>query len=133
MKIEILLAFFWSPIVFLAVFILDELYFNQKDASIELGYFPKVFFPFFVFAGCIFILNALTLSKPDDLKITELKNSLTRIESFSASNESKILASVKPEYKKFYLKVSFFLFESAEKMKPENLDHWPYFPLERVV
>jgi hypothetical protein len=118
-----LLAFFWSPIVFLAVFILDEVYFNQKDdAPIELGYFPKVFFHFFVFAGCIFILNAVTLNKADDEKIAELKNSLTRIDRFSISSESKVLASVKPEYKKFYLKVSFFLFESAEKMKSKNMD-----------
>lgn len=115
-----LLAFFWSPIVFLAVFILSELY--PFSNSIEGKIFSPEFTASFIFAGCIFFLNAVTLSKPEGFKITELKNSLTRIETFSVSSESKLLASVKPEYKKFYLKVSFFLFESSEKMKSENVD-----------
>ena len=55
-------------------------------------------------------------------KIVELKESLLLIDRFSNSDEATVLASVKPEFKKFYLKVSFFLFESGEKIQSLNLE-----------
>ena len=60
--------------------------------------------------------------QPDERKIVELKESLLLIDRFSNSDEATVLASVKPEFKKFYLKVSFFLFESGEKIQSLNLE-----------
>jgi hypothetical protein len=52
----------------------------------------------------------------------ELKSSIERVNVFSKTEESNYLKQVKPEYKKFYLKVSFFLFESFEKIKSTSTD-----------
>lgn len=117
-----LLAFFWSPIAFITVLMLEELYSNKSEIKIKKESFPVELIPVFVFAGIVFVLNAVTLSKPDERKIVELKESLLLIDRFSNSDEATVLASVKPEFKKFYLKVSFFLFESGEKIQSLNLE-----------
>ncbi len=111
-----LLAFFWTPISFLSVFVLEDL--NKTNDLIENDNRILSFYlvPIFVFSVIVYISNAVYLSKPDEPKIAELDNALLRIEKFSNSNESKLLKQVLPKYKKFYLKVSFFLFESKEKI-----------------
>jgi len=111
-----LLAFFWTPISFLSVFVLEDLNRTNELKENEKKIVSFDLLPIFVFSIILYILNAVYLSKPDESKIVELDNALLRIERFSNSNESNLLKQVLPKYKKFYLKVSFFLFESKEKI-----------------
>lgn len=111
-----LLAFFWTPISFLSVFVLEDLSKTNELKENDKKNFSFVLLPIFVFSVILYISNAVYLSKPDELNLIELDNALLRIERFSNSNESKLLKQVLPKYKKFYLKVSFFLFESKEKI-----------------
>ncbi|HRG73094.1 MAG TPA: hypothetical protein PLX69_00905 [Leptospiraceae bacterium] len=117
-----LLAFFWSPIVFITVLMLEEFpKINEARFKGSQNSFPLELIPIFLFAGIIFVLNAVILSKPDEKKMIELRESLLIIDRFSYSEEATVLGGVKPEFKKFYLKVSFFLFESGIKIKGLNL------------
>lgn len=117
-----LLAFFWSPIVFIAAFLLTDLINVEDNPNKPINYLAYELIALFVFSILIFGINAIYLNRPDLEKMHELKSSIERVNVFSKTEESSYLKQVKPEYKKFYLKVSFFLFESFEKIKSTSTD-----------
>lgn len=117
-----LLAFFWSPIVFIAAFLLTDLINVEDNPNKPINYLSYELIALFVFSILIFGINAIYLNRPDLEKMHELKSSIERVNVFSKTEESNYLKQVKPEYKKFYLKVSFFLFESFEKIKSTSTD-----------
>lgn len=117
-----LLAFFWSPIVFIAAFLLTDLINVEDNPNKPINYLSYELIALFVFSFLIFGINAIYLNRPDLEKMHELKSSIERVNVFSKTEESSYLKQVKPEYKKFYLKVSFFLFESFEKIKSTSTD-----------
>ena len=117
-----LLAFFWSPIVFIAAFLLTDLINVEDNPNKPIKYLSYELIALFVFSILIFGINAIYLNRPDLEKMKELKSSIERVNVFSKTEESNYLTQVKPEYKKFYLKVSFFLFESFEKIKSTSTD-----------
>lgn len=112
-----LLTFYWTPISFLCVFVWIEMnQSNEVTDDIPMETLPLKFVPIFLFAGFVFILNGIYLSIPDKSKLDELDKSLTRINKFSNSEEPNKIKIINPAYKKFYLSVAFFLFESGEKL-----------------
>lgn len=117
-----LLAFFWSPIVFIAAFLLTDLINVEDNPNKPINYLSYELIALFVFSILIFGINAIYLNRPDLEKMHELNSSIERVNVFSKTEESNYLKQVKPEYKKFYLKVSFFLFESFEKIKSTSTD-----------
>lgn len=114
-----LLAFFWSPITFLSVFVWEEIY-RKKSESKELLSLP--FVGLLVFSLTIFTLNAVNLNYPTLEKIAELKISMSRIDRFSKTEQAGQIKNIHPNHKKFYLSVSFFLYESKDKIEEKKQD-----------
>ena len=116
-----LLAFYWTPISFLGVFIWKEMHQiskeNNNESRINISY---ELIPILLFSGSIFVINFLFLSHLDLNSMKILETSLNRIEKFSELEDTKKIETVKPSHKKFYLKVSFFLYESFDKLTNIN-------------
>ncbi len=97
-----LLAFFWTPILFLAIFIYEKL---------ELD-----FNSFFVFVIILFSLNTYYNSKINISELEKLDSSILHLNEF-IKTEKIDFSNVKPEHKKFYLKTIYFLYESKQKIQ----------------
>lgn len=117
-----LLAFFWSPIVFIAAFLLNDIKNIEDNSNKAQNYISHEMLALFVFSILVFGFNGVYLNQPDEQKINDLKSSIDRVNQFAKTEESDFLKQVKPEYKKFYLKVSFFLFESMDKIKSKSTE-----------
>lgn len=104
-----IMSFYWLPLSFGAVYILQHTNFN------------KLFFfaPLVGLSFAFLFINAIELNKPILEKEEELNRSLGTINRFLPKKQEKI-KSMNPEYKKFYFKTLYFLYKIEENLEKNN-------------
>lgn len=102
-----LLGFYWLPLTMIVI-----VYFNQIERN-------GVFIPLILFSLLIHILNFTHLTVRDEKDEVKYREALQIAGKFIELNKDDVHKTA-PEYKKFYLKVSYFLFKSELRLGKVN-------------
>jgi hypothetical protein len=111
-----LMSFYWIPLAILAGRLVQR---TQLPASRMM--------PILLFSFILLQANAFTLSQRDQTKEAELKQLISKIDTYAKTNRTEVLEN-SPKERKFFLKTDFFFFRVNQKLQ-EN--HAPSELLEK--
>lgn len=104
-----LMSFFWIPLSLITAILLSEI--QVSKAFIV---------PILIFSFLFYALSAYNLSYPSAAKEKELQKDLMHVKAFVQKNSLR-LAELKPENRKPYAKLVYFLYKTRETLK-SNID-----------